>query len=133
MNKIGFSLEWKNYQNFLIASGINKPPAVAREHSYLVLNRSTHVLLPDNESGVQFEFFYQLNNYNLITLNYTQANNDLYKTYNYSEWFAEWATVIFNDSDLKIFIDQSEDPLKINPNGFQQDFYWTTSWSTGVG
>ena len=38
-----------------------------------------------------------------------------------------------NDSDLKIFIDQSEDPLKINPNGFQQDFYWTTSWSIGVG
>lgn len=57
MNKIGFSLEWKNYQNFLIASGINEPPALVREHSYLVLNRSTNVLLPDNESGVQFEFF----------------------------------------------------------------------------
>ena len=122
MNKIGFSLELKNYQNFLIASGINEPPALVREHSYLVLNRSTHVLLPDNESGVQFEFFYQLNNDNLITLNYTQANNDLFKTYKYSEWFAEWATVIFNDSDLKIFIDQAEDPLKNQSQRFSTGF-----------
>ena len=40
---LGVSTEIKNYNNFLIGAGINEPPSLVKEHSYKVLNRSTHV------------------------------------------------------------------------------------------
>ena len=41
LGNFGMSLEYKDYKNFVIGSGINEPPALIKEHSYKVLNRST--------------------------------------------------------------------------------------------
>jgi len=111
INKFGLSVEWKDYDNFVIGSGINEPPALVKEHSYRVLNRSTHVLQPDNESGFQIEAFYQASDNTLLTINHTVANNDFGADFNYREWFAEVSTS-FNQSDLKIFADYANDELK---------------------
>ncbi|MCT4587658.1 MAG: DUF6029 family protein [Carboxylicivirga sp.] len=107
----GFSAEWKDYERFVIGSGINEPPALVKEHSYRVLNRSTHVLQPENESGFQFEAFYHASENTLITLNHTIANNDFGSTLKFREWFAEVSTS-FKNADLKVFADYANDPLK---------------------
>ncbi len=111
-SKFGFSLEFKDYKNFLIGSGINEPPALVREHSYRVLNRSTHVLQPQNETGFQLEGFYQPSLNTVFTLNYTKATNDFGKTFNYSEWFLEFATLFGENFDFKGFFDYANDPFK---------------------
>ncbi len=111
-NNIGISIEYKSYDNFLIGSGINEPPALIKEHSYKLLNRSTHVLQPLNESGIQFEGFYQPGLFSLITLNYTYARNDFAKEFNYNEWFLEFSGLLFKVSDLKLFADYAQDPFK---------------------
>jgi hypothetical protein len=49
----GASWEFKDYQNFELA--VNEPPTLVREHSFALLNRSTHVLQPSQERGTQFE------------------------------------------------------------------------------
>ncbi len=50
---LGGSLEFKDYKNFVLGSGYNDPPTLVKEHSYKVLNRSTHVPLLNNERGYQ--------------------------------------------------------------------------------
>ncbi len=111
LNNFGLSLEYKKYQNFLIGSGINEPPALIREHTYRLLNRSTHVLQPSNESGIQLETFYQPGIFSLITLNYTYAKNTFAKEFNYNEWFLEYSGVAFKDGDIKLFADYALDPF----------------------
>ena len=49
----GLSAEWKDYAKF--ALGTNDPPSLVREHSALLLNRSTHILLAQREEGYQME------------------------------------------------------------------------------
>lgn len=50
----GLSLEYKDYRDFLIVD-VNNPPPLIREHDAFLLNRITHDLLPDDETGMQFE------------------------------------------------------------------------------
>lgn len=108
----GISLELKDYSNFLLGSGLNEPPALVREHSYRVLNRTTHVLQPENETGFQIEAFYSPNLNTTVILNYTQAKNGTGKTFNYQEWFAELNTSFTEKTDVGLFLDYAQDPLK---------------------
>ena len=114
----GISLELKDYRNFLLGSGINEPPALVREHSYRVLNRTTHVLQPSNESGFQIEAFYSPNLNTTVILNYTQAKNGETITFNYQEWFAELNTSFNENTDVGLFLDYAQDPLKGQENRF---------------
>ena len=50
----GVSLEFKDYRDFLIVD-VNNPPPLIREHDAFLLNRITHDLLPDDETGMQLE------------------------------------------------------------------------------
>lgn len=50
---LGVAAEWKDYAKF--ALGTNDLPSLVREHSALLLNRSTHVLLAQREQGYQLE------------------------------------------------------------------------------
>ena len=50
----GMSLEYKDYRDFLIVD-VNNPPPLIREHDAFLLNRLTHDLLPDDETGSQLE------------------------------------------------------------------------------
>ena len=111
--KFGGSFEVKDYINFFIGTGINEPPALVKEHTSKLLNRSTHVLLPQNERGLQLEAYYQPNLFNTFTINYTLANNTSEgQTSKYREIFIEAATSVGKGTDLKFFIDYAEDPLK---------------------
>ncbi len=109
----GMSLEYKNYNNFNIGSGsINNPPSLIKEHTYPVLNRSTHVLNLSNESGVQAELFYHFDKGHSLVLNVTRAKNDLVKDFEYEEYFLEGTYQVDRNLSVKGFIDYAEDGLK---------------------
>lgn len=121
----GGAIEIKDYKNFLIGTGINQPPALVREHIYRVLNRSTHVLLPQNEIGLQAEFFYTKDNHQ-ITFNQTIAQNDFSKKTLYAESFLEYQFSNDNGETFKTFIDYTQDEFKNEKHrislGAQRDF-----------
>jgi hypothetical protein len=113
-NRLGISFEYKNYNHFVIGAGINEPPAGVKEHTYSVLNRSTHVLQPDNETGFQFELFYTFLNNSILTLNTSLAQNKQANTeFVFKEYFAEYDFIVFDIIDIKFFIDYAEDPFKL--------------------
>lgn len=120
----GGSVEVKDYKNLLIGTGINQPPALVREHIYRVLNRSTHVLLPENERGMQAEFFYNKNNH-LFTLNQTISKNNFNKRFLFSESFFEYQYNYENGNSFKTFFDFARDDFKGEKNrlslGAQRD------------
>lgn len=113
---LGLSVEYKNYKNFLIGSGINEPPALVKEHSYSVLNRSTHVLQPANENGYQLEAFYSFPDFSTITLNYTKEINDFNTKTVFEEYFVEYDFTFASKHDVKIFADYAKDPFKLEDN-----------------
>ena len=55
----GLSLEFKDYDDFNFPA-INNPPTLIREHEAFLLNRQTHTLLPDDETGIQAELTWAL-------------------------------------------------------------------------
>lgn len=55
----GLSLEFKDYDGFNFPA-INNPPTLIREHEAFLLNRQTHTLLPDDETGFQAELTWAL-------------------------------------------------------------------------
>ena len=126
----GVSLEYKNYNQFLLGAGINEPPALVKEHTYRQLNRSTHVLQPLNEQGYQVEAFLSLNNGNMLTLNNTMAINNFGKKYVFWESFAEYAGTIKETFDYKLFIDHAQDPFKLEQNRLSTGLY--TEWNVGA-
>jgi len=115
-NSFGLSAEYKSYNNFLIGSGINEPPALIKEHSYKVLNRSTHVLQPTNETGYQVEFFYTFLNLSTLTFNNSIAINKFGNRRVFQEYFLEYDFSISEKHDVKVFADYAEDPFKLEEN-----------------
>jgi hypothetical protein len=113
LNNFGISAEYKKYQDFLIGSGINEPPALVKEHSYKVLNRSTHVLQPSNETGYQLELFYTFANLSTLTFNNTKAINKFGKKFVFQEYFLEYDFSVSDKHDIKLFTDYAEDPFKL--------------------
>lgn len=131
----GISAEIKKYRNFLLGAGINEPPALVREHTYKVLNRSTHVLEPLNEQGFQVEAFYDFGNNTLITLNHTLAQNRFNKLFSFREYFAEIAFPFYR-IDSKVFFDYADDPFKLESNristGISSEFHITDNQSLKI-
>lgn len=72
---LGLSIEYKDYQSFDL--GINDPPYLVKEHNLTLLNRSTHILLPQNERGYQIEGNYKISSYANAVFNVSRAVNDL--------------------------------------------------------
>jgi len=122
--KTGITAEYKNYNNFLLGSGINEPPALVKEYTYKLLNRSTHVLQPANESGYQLEAYYTFKNLSTITLNNTIAVNDFGKKYVFQEYFAEYDFTIKGKHDAKLFADYAEDPFALEEHRFTAGSYF---------
>jgi hypothetical protein len=113
LDKLGISVEYKNYNNFLIGAGINEPPALVREHSFKVLNRSTHVLQPLNEKGYQLEVFYTFTDLSTLTFNHTLAVNSFGKKFIFQEYFLEYDFSFYEKHDVRLFADYAEDPFKL--------------------
>jgi hypothetical protein len=108
----GASWEYKDYRNLLLPGGINEPPTLVREHSYALLNRSTHVLEPAQEEGTQFETRFDWRRSVDLTLNWSRAENA--DTRRFREFFAELAAHR-GALGLSLFYDESEDGSTIPP------------------
>ena len=113
INNFGLSAEYKNYKNILIGSGINEAPALIKEHTYKVLNRSTHVLQLINETGYQIEAFYTFPDLSTLTFNNSLAINNFGQETIFQEYFLEYDFSISDKHDIKIFTDYAEDPFKL--------------------
>ncbi|NBC83677.1 MAG: hypothetical protein GVY19_09875 [Bacteroidetes bacterium] len=111
VQKLGVSLEYKDYQNFIIGGGINDPPALIKEHSYRVLNRSIHTPILIDEKGFQAEIFYRFSGQRLVTFNYTFNENKFARRFLYNELFIEYSTPIGEYIHANIFFDVAEDEL----------------------
>ena len=108
----GVSLEYKNYNKFLIGNGVNEPPTLVKEHPWSVLNRSTHVPLIDNEKGFQIELFYSFNNGNQMVLNHAQSKNHISgRTFTYREYHTEYSATINDKKQIRWFANYSKAPL----------------------
>ena len=105
----GLSMEHKDYHDFNFQ--MNYPPPSVKQHSFYLLNRETHVLLPEDEKGNQFEVTYAFRNGTTFIANYTRGENRplfLNRTI-FEEKFFE-ADVYLGDNILtKVFIDKSKD------------------------
>lgn len=112
----GASLEYKNYNNFTLGSGFNNPPSLIKEHTYPVLNRSTHVLSTDNETGFQFEAFYTFEDGHTLTANFTTAKNEVFREFNYEEYFIEGSYNVNEFLTIKSFLDYANDDPKGEEN-----------------
>lgn len=126
---LGISAEYKNYNNFTIGAGINEPPALVKEHTYKVLNRSTHALQPLNETGYQIEMFYTFPGLSTLTLNNTIAVNNFGKSFIFREYFAGYEFSVSEIVEIKVFFDYASDPFKGEMNRMSGGTY--TDWSVG--
>jgi Family of unknown function (DUF6029) len=111
-DNLGITAEVKDYNNFLLGSGFNEVPALIKEHTYRVLNRSTHVAQPLNESGYQIEAYYTFPDSSVLTLNNALAKNELNKDFIFQEYFAEYSFTTATHHDVKLFVDYAQDPFK---------------------
>ena len=129
----GLSAEYKNYNQFILGSGINEPPALIKEHSYRVLNRSTQVLQPLNETGYQIEAFFTFPNESNLVINNTVAINNFAEKFVFKEYFIEYTFNLKEKNGGKVFFDYAIDPFKLQKNryssGIVMDWKLTNSSS----
>jgi len=69
---VTLSLEWKDYAQFRL--GVNDPPSLIREHTAVLLNRTTHVLLAQREEGYQAEMSWSPRTWATLVLNRSRAD-----------------------------------------------------------
>ncbi|MDE3000197.1 MAG: hypothetical protein OXU79_14080 [Gemmatimonadota bacterium] len=75
ISNLGLSLEYKDYEKF--AFSFNDPPSLVREHAAVLLNRSTHALIADAETGYQVEATYSVFGLGTLTANVSKGKNEL--------------------------------------------------------
>jgi len=134
LGSFGLSLEYKNYHNLFIGSGISDPPTAVREHKYKVLNRSTHVPQLSDESGMQLEAYYSFAGGEHLLFNYTRAFNQLFLDYLYTELFMEFSFYPGLKNGITLFADYASDPFKFEgarlAGGTVWDYSLVGRWST---
>ncbi|MGL1889551.1 MAG: DUF6029 family protein [Reichenbachiella sp.] len=110
--KLSITTEFKDYNNFVIGEAVNEPPALIKQHTYRVLNRSTHVPIPTNETGWQIEALYYFEDGSTLTFNHARALNDFGKEFIFQEYFLEYGKMFGNKYDVKVFVDYANDDIK---------------------
>lgn len=110
---LGLSLEYKNYQNFLIGTGINDPPTLVKEHSSRLLNRSTHVPILTSETGYQAEISYSFDNNSQLSFNHSMAKNQISSElgFIFREYYLDYEFNPGNKWYGKLFVDFAQDPF----------------------
>ncbi|MEO1023555.1 MAG: DUF6029 family protein, partial [Bacteroidota bacterium] len=108
----GVSLEYKDYNNILVGSGVNDPPTLIKEHTYPVLNRSTHVPNTSDERGSQLEAFYNFDAGHSLVFNYARTVNEVFNRFDYEEYFLEGLYQFDELFSIKGFIDYANDEPK---------------------
>lgn len=133
----GVSFELKDYHNMVIGSGISDPPTLVKEHSYRLLNRSTHVPFYFDESGMQIEMFIVPSDDQLLTLNHSRSKNVVGETrFNSAEYFVEWQVTLKSRDQLKLFADYSYDEVLFENARYAGGIYYTHplkgNWSYSI-
>lgn len=70
---LGVSAEYKHYRDFL--TPFNNPPSLVRTHNFVLLNRHTHTLNADDETGFQVETYFYPNDRLNFTLHASGAES----------------------------------------------------------
>ncbi len=123
---LSYSLELKDYENFIIGSGINEPPALVQQFTYRTLNRSTHVPNPSDEDGYQIDLSYGFKTGDVLTFNHVLARNQFgNSSFIFQQFFLEWSSQISTVIPYRLFVDYSKDPFKGQDNRFTVGFYST--------
>ncbi|MGD9488301.1 MAG: DUF6029 family protein [Calditrichaceae bacterium] len=109
-NRISIIAEYKDYHEFTL--NFNDPPQLVREHSFILLNRSTHSVEPQDERGFQLESLINLNGLNTLTLNHARATNEFgsFKR-TFQEYHADINYYLNDYFLIRPFINWSEDPI----------------------
>ncbi len=132
----GVSLEYKNYHDLLIGTGISDPPTAVREHKYKVLNRSIHVPQLQDESGIQVEAYYTFRNYQRLVFNYVRSVNEFGSTFLFEEFFTEFSFHTGRRSHITLFGDYATDDFKAEALRLAGGLLWEYSvlgrWSTNL-
>jgi len=124
LGSFGLSLEYKNYHNLLIGTGISDPPTAVKEHKYKVLNRSIHVPQLIDESGIQVEGFYSFKNRGHLVFNYTSSLNELFESYRFNEIFLEYSFYAGQKSNVSLFADYASDEFKSENTRYAAGGVW---------
>ena len=105
---LSLSSEFKDYLSYNL--GVNDPPSLVKEHSYVLLNRNTHVLLPQDEMGYQIELSYFYSKFTTLTTNLSFARNNIFP-YNtdFSERFYEVSHKFSDDLKGALYFVNSKD------------------------
>lgn len=134
-NIFSATFEIKDYKNYSLS--INDPPALVREHSYSLLNRSTHTINPDGEKGYQFEVLLNTEKLNSISLNHSWARITYPgKTFTFYEYYGDYNHYIDDNWLAKVFFDFGKDEIINEHNrlttGVASQNIITGSWSYGT-
>jgi len=128
LGDLSFNLEFKQYKDFIIGNGYNEPPALIKQHTYRVLNRSTHVTNPLDEIGYQLDLYYSLDDASSINVNHALAVNEFgNSTFTFQEYYVEWSSTLGERTDYKVFFDYAEDPFKAQSQRVSLGSYWDFS------
>lgn len=134
LGSFGLSLEYKDYHNLLIGTGISDPPTAVREHKYKVLNRSIHVPQLLDESGIQLEAYYTFKNHEHLVVNYSRSLNQFWKEFVFSEVFVEYSFYPGQKNNVTLFADYASDQFKSENTRYATGGVWEYSvigtWST---
>ncbi|UCF05568.1 MAG: hypothetical protein JSV33_00605 [bacterium] len=133
---VGLSVEFKDYNDFLL--GFNDPPYVVKEHSYRILNRSTHTLVATDEMGWQAEMLLTSPGGHTFTLNLAEAENEFgegefRRRFLYKEIFAEIKYHLNESITLKGFIDRSQEPIKLEMDRYAFGLHLENEWPHRIG
>jgi hypothetical protein len=104
----GASWEFKDYQNFELA--VNEPPTLVREHRFVLLNRSTHVLEPGQERGTQFEATLDWRDH--VDLIFNQSGAECRSSRRFDERYLE-LTASWRQHTATLFADDASDGTEV--------------------
>jgi len=124
IGSLSYSLEYKNYKNLILGSGINEPAQMVKDQTYRMLNRSTHVSNPENEDGYQVDLFYSFSDGTILNVNHALSRNN-FGNFNplFHQYFVELSSSYSSSADFKLYLDYSRDGLKGEPNRYSVGLY----------
>ncbi len=134
-NFFSSTFEIKDYNNYSLF--FNDPPPLVKEHSFSLLNRSTHSIIPEGEKGYQFETIFNVGGLNTATVNHARAYiNFGGETKTFYEYYADLNYFLDSDWLTKIFIDFAKDETERETNritfGLSSENNLFNSWSYGA-
>lgn len=115
---LAVSLEGKSYRNFDFYP-YNQPPTGVRTHESVLLNRATHVLLSDDERGIQLEALYVPEPFTSFVFNVATADDSEYSSERkFREVFASGRTEMKELGAGRLALGWSRDRIKFIENRY---------------